>query len=385
MKKIIIILLFSIVTPNYGQTYKKIRRVVPIIESQNFYLNGATKGAFGGNSRTSLLISLPKNTIEWYYIISTTPNQSNNVNLNLVSQLTRLIDHSGMTAIVSSSLFAPSGNGGACDIYLMNRNNKDDFIRKADMNGGNFYYQPEGSRENFLKGAVQVKGITLGDWYLGFRNRSITSGVNLNIEVAAIVEDVEFNNTWTSEAKNDIYNKFYNTLKYNKLGSDIAKEIADCMANKVITQKTPQLWESMSDDSRLNQVKEFFSNCSEKYQVNKSPEEDKGMTFGNLGWKSYENGDLEKAIEYSKKALTYDNKLGFVKANLGLFMLIKGDENTATDYYVDAISDIRQNKLIAKRSLEAIIDDINQAIRRYSNFKGYKTILDLITEELKRY
>jgi tetratricopeptide (TPR) repeat protein len=385
MKKIFIILIFGIISPNYSQTYKKIRRVVPIIESQNFYLNGATKGAFGGNSRTSLLISLPKNTVEWYYIISTTPNQSSNVNLNLVSQLTRLIDHSGMTALATSSLFAPSGNGGACDIYLMNRSNKDDFIRKAEMNGGNFYYQPEGSRESFLKGAVQVKSITLGDWYLGFRNRSISSGVNIYIEVAAIVEEVEFSNTWTSDAKNGFYNKFYNTLIDNKLSNDIAKEIADCMVNKVVTQKTPELWESLSDESKLNQVKEYFSSCSEKYEVKKSPEQDKGMTFGNLGWKAYENGELDKAIEYSKKALTFDNTLGFVKANLGLFMLIKGDENTATDYYVDSISDLRQNKIIAKRSLEAVIDDINQAIRRYSNFKGYNTILDLIKEELKRY
>ena len=31
------------------------------------------------------------------------------------------------------------------------------------------------------------------------------------------------------------------------------------------------------------------------------------MTFGNLGWKSYENGDLDKAIEYREKALTFYN------------------------------------------------------------------------------
>lgn len=385
MKKIFIILLFCIITPNYSQTYKKIRRVVPVIESQNFYLNGATKGAFGGNSRSSLLISLPKNTIEWYYIISTTPNESNNVNLNLVSQLTRLIDNSGMTAKISSSLFAPTGNGGACDIYLMNRSNKDDFIRKAEMNGGNFYYQAEGSRESFLKGAVQVKGITIGDWYLGFRNRSISNGVNVNIEVAAIVEELVFDNTWTLERKNELSSRFYNALKEKQFSNDIATEIADCITDKVVTNNSPEQWDNMNEELKKNQINQLFSNCSEKYKVKKTPEQEKGMTFGNLGWKAYENGELDKAIEYSKKALTYDNSLGFVKANLGLFMLIKGDEITATDYYIDAISEIKQEKMTAKHFLEAVVDDINQAIRKYSNLKGYNTILDLYRDELKRF
>ena len=117
----------------------------------------------------------------------------------------------------------------------------------------------------------------------------------------------------------------------------------------------------------------------------KTAEEEKGATFGSLGWKAYENGDVEKAIEYSKKALSYDTKLGWVKTNLGLFSLIKNDEMTATDYYVDAISDIKSNRLTAKRHFEAAIDDINQAIKKYPEFKGYENILDLLKEELKNY
>lgn len=136
MKKLIILLCLIFINLSLGQSYKKNRKVVPLLVSQNFYLNGATKGAFGGNSRTSLLISLPRNTVEWYYVISTSPNQSNNLNLNLVSQLTRLLDQTGMTAIMTSSVLAPSGNGGACDVFLMDRRNKDDFIRKVDVNCG---------------------------------------------------------------------------------------------------------------------------------------------------------------------------------------------------------------------------------------------------------
>lgn len=370
----------------FGQSYNKVRKVVPILVPQKFYLNGATKGALGGNSRTSLLIHLPKNTIEWYYIISTTPNQSNNVNLNLVSQLTRLIDHTGMTAIATSSIFAPSGNGGACDVFLMNSSNTDNFIRKVDLNGGSYLYNIEGSRENFINGVVQIKSVTSGDWYLGFRNRSITSGISLNIEAAAIVEEVVFDNTtWSAQKKSELFDKFYNVLKSKNMSNDVSNEIASCIIDKIIMQKTPVEWENMNEELRNNYLNQLFSSCSEKYQSKNSPEQEKGMTYGNLGWKAFENGELDKAIEYSKKAISYDNNLGFVKANLGLFMLIKGDEATATDYYVDAISDIKQNKMTAKRYLEAVIDDINQAIRKYSNIKGYNSILDLYRDELKRY
>ena len=378
----IFIITFSIT----GQNYKKIRKVVPIQTNQSFYLNGGTRATFGGKSRTSLLITLPKNTIEWYYVFSTSPNEGNSQSINLVAQLTKIIDPTGVTAIATTALFAPTGNGGACDIYLVDRPNLDKFIKKVDNLGGSFSYILEGTRENFKNGVVQIKGINSGIWFLGFKNPSASTGVNITVEVAAIVEETVLDNSsWSNETKKTFYENYYKGLKNNGLDDNIAKEVAGCLIEKLTSEKTPEEWNMESEGTRKTFLNENYASCTEQYQPQKTAEEEKGATFGSLGWKAYENGDVEKAIEYSKKALSYDTKLGWVKTNLGLFSLIKNDEMTATDYYVDAISDIKSNRLTAKRHFEAAIDDINQAIKKYPEFKGYENILDLLKEELKNY
>jgi hypothetical protein len=72
------------------------------------------------------------------------------------------------TAVITSVLLAPTGNGGACDIYLADRANIDKFMNKADKLVGSYSYKMEASSENFKNGVVQVRGITSGVWYLIF-------------------------------------------------------------------------------------------------------------------------------------------------------------------------------------------------------------------------
>lgn len=388
MKKLIslIIILSLAVSSVFGQTYKKVRKVVPILTNQNFYLNGGTRASFGGKSRTNLLISLPINTIEWYYIFSTTPDEGGSQNLQIVSQLSKLVDPTGTTAVITSSLLAPTGNGGACDIYLLDRTNLDKFMDKADKFGGTYYYIMEGSRENFKNGVVQIKGNTSGFYYLGFKNPSASTGVNISVEIAAVVEEIILDyETWSDETKKTFYEHFHKNLKVNNINDIIAKEMADCIVENIITKKTPKEWENMNEGSKQTFLSEISSPCFEKYQPKKTLEQQKGITFGNLGWKAYENNDVDKAIDYSKRALTIDNTLGYVKANLGLFFLIKDKEIDATEYYVDAISDFNRDKISAKRSFEAAIDDIKQALKKYPDMKGFEHINDLLKEELKKY
>jgi tetratricopeptide (TPR) repeat protein len=369
-----------------GQTYKKVQKVVPISTNQSFYLNGGTRATFGGKSRINLMITLPANTVEWYYVFSTSPNEGSSQSLNLVAQLTRLVDPTGSTAVLTSALLTPTANGGACDIYLTDRANIDKFMSKTDNLGGSYSYKMEGTRENFKKGVVQIREITSGTWYLGFKNPSASTGVNITVEVAAIVLETTLDyTTWSEETKTTFYNGFYEHLKNGNVDDNTAKEIAGCLIDKITTQKTPEEWDKMTEGTRETFVTELANTCTEKYQPQKTEEQLKGVTFGNLGWKSYENGDIDKAIEYSKKALTIDNTLGYVKSNLGLFYLIKNKEMEATEYYVDAISDFNKDKITAKHSFEAAIDDIKQALKKYPDTKSYKHINDLLEEELKRY
>ena len=101
------------------------------------------------------------------------------------------------------------------------------------------------------------------------------------------------------------------------------------------------------------------------------------MTYGNLGWAAYEEGDIEKCILLSKKALTLNNSLGFVKANLGLCYLIRNDEITATDYYIDALSEFRKDSRTKVQYLKEVIKDLDNAQIKYGTIKGISTIKSL--------
>lgn len=184
---------------SYSQETQKVRKVVEIMPEQSFYLNGGFRSNFGGKSRSTYMITLPENTVEWYYIFTTTESdKSSSQNLNLVSQLTGLLDPTGMTSIIASSILSPSG-ANVCDIYLMDRNNSNAFINKDDNNGGQFKYYISGSRENYRNGTVQVKDLTRGTYYLGFKNPSSTSGIGVKFEAAAIVEEVRQNESSVSQ------------------------------------------------------------------------------------------------------------------------------------------------------------------------------------------
>jgi len=50
--------------PATAQPPKKIRKVVPLLTQQTFYLNGGMRATFGGKSRTTYQGNLPKNPVE---------------------------------------------------------------------------------------------------------------------------------------------------------------------------------------------------------------------------------------------------------------------------------------------------------------------------------
>src|SRR5690606_35638974 len=140
MKQILTILYFAYLTVSgNGQTIQKETKVVQVMPPQTFYLNGGTRATFGGKSRTWFNIQLPKNTIEWYYSFTTTKGESSKATIGLLSQLTKLYDPTGMTAIATNAILTPSG-AGVCDIYLMDRANCDKFMDKVDNWGGTYTY-----------------------------------------------------------------------------------------------------------------------------------------------------------------------------------------------------------------------------------------------------
>lgn len=349
---------------------------------QTFYLNGGAKATIGGKSRTSININLPKNTVEWYYSFSTTKGENSKSTISLISQLTKLYDPTGITAMATNAILTPTGLG-VCDIFLMDKKNADAFIEKVDNYGGKFNYFASGSRENFKNGTVVVRDIRTGNWCLGFKNPSAIEGISITLEVAAIVEETETNlSEWSTETKTKLYNSYINKFKANKVDEKIANDIANCIVNKITTEYKLSDFSTKSAN-QINEIeKQLAERCLQLLQGGeKNNEQKKGSIYGNLGWSAYENGDIEKAIEYSQKALEIDNSLGEVHGNLGLFYLIKKEETKATEYYVDAIDKIKKNKLNAKNILKTQFANINDAIKKYPDLKGYKEIQSLLQKE----
>lgn len=188
-KYYIFIFLITIFVQNgYSQDYEVLTEFEQIIDTRSIYLNGGLNAAFGGNSRTYLKIDLPQNTVKWYYSFSTSKGKSGTQNLSLAIQLAGMLaDPSGFTSNTLSALNVPEGVASV-DIYLLDRENLNKFTAKDDIYENGFSFLMEGTAQNTKQAVVEIDDKIKGTVYLGLKNPSTHSGVNLTIEVVAITE-----------------------------------------------------------------------------------------------------------------------------------------------------------------------------------------------------
>lgn len=190
----------------HGQEQIKMQKVVPVLSEQSFYLNGGLRASVGGKSRVYYKIDLPPHTIRWYYSFTTSRNDRGTHNLELAAQLTKLVDPTGTVQIATELLLAPSGVASA-DIYMCDFKNVQLFMQKVDNSGGTFNYFMSGSRQNFTQGIVSINDAVEGTWFLGVKNPSTVDGINVNLEVAAIVEERSLKQKTDAQTKAELYGK----------------------------------------------------------------------------------------------------------------------------------------------------------------------------------
>ncbi len=81
----------------------------------------------------------------------------------------------------------------------------------------------------------------------------------------------------------------------------------------------------------------------------------KAVLYGNLAWTYYLQGDFQKCLDYSGKALAIDPKLYYVKFNIALTNLRTGNLEQATKLY----GDLKKEKaLISESELSGAIEDL---------------------------
>lgn len=164
---------------------KKEYQVKTIQPMTEYYINSGSHATFkGGKSRITFPVQLPHNTVEWYYEFSASRDKAAIENaeksFTLVTQLTKLIDKTGMLGFGVNALTKPPG-ADYCDIYLLDYQNSSLFTSKYQ-----YSYFTIGTRQNIKSGIVKMNGNS-SPYYIGIKNPNSLYGVHVAVEVVAIV------------------------------------------------------------------------------------------------------------------------------------------------------------------------------------------------------
>ncbi|WP_315157069.1 tetratricopeptide repeat protein [Capnocytophaga leadbetteri] len=389
IKKIILLLipLFSNLiigqeTESYNIELKQGEKFERILSPQQVYINSATK--LGGKTRVYFTVNLPKNTVRWFYVVTTTKGEGEGQSLNILAQLTAATLTGGMSTLAtagSKMITMPSGSGGVIDSYLLDRTNLDVFTNKGDNWGQSLYYNMEGTRTNYKSGLVMINTPNSFYTFIGIKNPSASVGVNVNIEAIAIVKEIDWNTLYNDgkKLKESLRDLIQVVLK--KHPKDFADKVADCTLEKIMNEKSAsEVIKSYTTYAFSEYVISKIENCRTELNPNKSTiETKKSDTYNNLGESYFEKKQNEKALENYKKALELNPKNGEAKANIAFLYLIDNKVDLAIDLYIEAISMFKDDPINGKNSL---IKAYNKTVYYLSdNFNKVKLVLNKQTED----
>lgn len=265
MKKLLLILLL-LPLQSFSQGKVLTKKVVQLIEPRQIFVNSALKP--NGKTRVDIKIDLPPNTVEWYYSFTTTAALQANNNLHLFAQVSRLYDPSGTSAAVLSYLSVPDGFA-PIDIFLINNQGKNLFYQTKAL-GGYLYNDPggfeEGTVKNHRQGKIKIDDIRQGTFYLGIRNPSMNTGVNVMIEVVAVVEETSFTLTeWSQETKEENFTFCKDYFKSqgfdSKLSSMQFDDLAGCVMIKFTKKYTPEDMIKLASYEKKSLLLELSKSC----------------------------------------------------------------------------------------------------------------------------
>lgn len=171
---------------------KRNLKPVAVVPTSEFYINsGANANLQGGKSRITFPVTLPKGTQEWYYVFSASRNKEDiekvKNSMNLIGQLSSLIDNTGILNISVDMLTKPPG-GNVCDVYLMDFDNSRIFESKQP-----YRFMVNGTRENIKSGIVKMPDAIGGQtYYIGMKNPDSFYGIQVVVEVVAITLEEEW-------------------------------------------------------------------------------------------------------------------------------------------------------------------------------------------------
>lgn len=270
MRKTILIILCLSFSICFSQANEK---AIEIIQPQVFFLNAAQN--IFGNSRQVIPIKLPPKTIKWYYTISAFRNEKDvkevSNTFNLLANLSKALDATNVSAITLKMLGTPPGSN-YCDVFLLTSySDVNKFESKDDNWGGSFSYIREGSREGIVSGLVDINPRDNSTQYLGFRNKG-AFGVNVSLQVVAVVQQDITTNGWTKDQKNKLYEYMKSSLTSsgfnNKINSIQTQDLSVCVVKKMTTIYSPIQFDGLANYEMQEAMMNIFKTCNNDLSLN---------------------------------------------------------------------------------------------------------------------
>ena len=225
--------------------------VVTISPPQSFYLDSRMVSQISGRSRLTVPVQLPEGTVKWYYSFAAMESKNEPLEwVSLAGQLTKLVDRTGITATVISTVVKPIGTAN-CDIFVLNTEGVVQFDAKND---DKWSFDKNLSRQNITSGVVESY-VSKPNLVIGLSNPSLKTGINIRIEATAVVgkltpyynanrQKTDSSNavTWTGTQREACFKKFQSSFE-GKLTPSVS-EVSMCMLTKIMKEFKPEAFEA---------------------------------------------------------------------------------------------------------------------------------------------
>lgn len=174
------------------RVFRRVQYEAVSVESPGLHWLNSLSNAYirGGSDRIVLPVSLPENTVEWYYTVSASRDResiSQNLRtISLVRDVAKAVVSGNVAATAlnfSFQLITQPPGSDYCDVYLLQEQGRKSFTSGEEE----FAFLQEGSRENVSSAKVRIKGDGQRQFYLALRNRDTFNGLAVGIEIVALV------------------------------------------------------------------------------------------------------------------------------------------------------------------------------------------------------
>ncbi|MCF0055009.1 M48 family metallopeptidase [Dyadobacter sp. CY356] len=417
-KTLLFFLLLININSLSAQSTTTVLKEKSLIKGQTIYLN--SKARIGGKNRLVIPVTLPANTVAWYYSFATvtTSNEKQRVQSSgLEMQIARLISDGALSLIgaglvtnVVAQLIKPSGSG-AVDIYLTDANGQKQF-EKTNLVGLHSYDVPvfykEGTAQNSRNGVFQIP-IVRKDLSICLRNPSVTEGVAVSLDVVAIISSKEYREIWSAKNLETLY---ADCLSKFSIKDSASEKICECAKNQIKTAYVPSSYVSLSNIEKDKIIRDNIRTCTRKMgldglsekevrineifkliegqkitkdltglQVSYSELISLGITtpqvYNGLAFNLLCQQEYQEAKKYITLGLGKDPQDLYLLKNLGNYYLLTGQYDQAMEIYRAHKNEKLPDKRKFKESLTRDIKEFERSGIKNVNFEKVRKELKL--------